>query len=234
MAAANRAAVDAYEQPIQPPPPPLPSSPPGHIGLRDMLSMGYQVAKGMQYLSSRKCVHRDLAARNVLVSEDMTLKIADFGLARDVNTRDYYRKTTDGKLPVKWMAPESLFERVYTAQSDVWSFGILLWEIVTLGDSPYRGLPFEELCEWLRSGRRMERPPRCPEAVFEVMAACWRFSPADRPDWQRLVDWTHALYAAAQPNVYLDLSVSAYPAHSPTTTSPAFVAVDRNHTSFAF
>lgn len=104
-----------------------------------------------------------MAARNILVSDRMALKIADFGLARDVSfTDDYYRKTTAGRLPVKWMAPEALFQRVYTSQSDVWSFGILLWEIMTLGGTPYPSVPnIERLFQLLRDGHRMEKPVSC-------------------------------------------------------------------------
>ena len=109
-----------------------------------------------------QCIHRDLAARNVRVSDDYVLKIADFGLARDVHMHEYYRKTTDGRLPVKWMAPEALFQRVYTSQSDVWSFGILLWEIMTLGGTPYPSVPnIERLFQLLRDGHRMEKPISC-------------------------------------------------------------------------
>ena len=100
-----------------------------------------QVCKGMEYLGSRKCIHRDLAARNILVAKDYIIKIADFGLARDVQINDYYRKKGEGFLPVRWMAPESLFYRRYTIQSDVWSFGILFWEIMSMGGQPYPEVP---------------------------------------------------------------------------------------------
>jgi len=141
----------------------------------------------MEYLSSKSCIHRDLAARNVLVSEEKVLKIADFGLARDVEHMDYYRKTTEGRLPVKWMAPEALFESKYTSQSDVWSFGVLLWEIMTLGATPYPNIPVKKLFEELKRGERMKRPPSCPLNVYELMQTTWQCEPENRPTFSRIV-----------------------------------------------
>ncbi|XP_060044345.1 fibroblast growth factor receptor 3 isoform X2 [Erinaceus europaeus] len=177
------------------------------LSLKDLVSCAYQVARGMEYLASQKCIHRDLAARNVLVTEDNVMKIADFGLARDVHNLDYYKKTTNGRLPVKWMAPEALFDRVYTHQSDVWSFGVLLWEIFTLGGSPYPGIPVEELFKLLREGHRMDRPANCTHDLYMIMRECWHAVPSQRPTFKQLVEDLDRVLTETSTDEYLDLSV---------------------------
>lgn len=122
-----------------------------NITCAEMYKMAAEMADGMAYLAAKKFVHRDLAARNCMVAADRTVKIGDFGMARDIYETDYYRKESKGLLPVRWMAPESLADGVFTSDSDVWSYGIVLWEMATLAEQPYQGLSNEEVLQYIIS-----------------------------------------------------------------------------------
>ncbi|XP_066575995.1 vascular endothelial growth factor receptor 2 isoform X2 [Amia ocellicauda] len=158
------------------------------LTMEDLISYSFQVAKGMEFLSSRKCIHRDLAARNILLSENNVVKICDFGLARDVYKDPDYVRKGDARLPLKWMAPETIFDRVYTTQSDVWSFGVLLWEIFSLGASPYPGVGIDEFfCRRLKEGTRMRAPDYATPEIYQTMLDCWLDKPKERPTFTELV-----------------------------------------------
>ncbi|XP_033113419.1 fibroblast growth factor receptor-like [Anneissia japonica] len=156
------------------------------MNVTSLLTIANQVSQGMQYLASKKCIHRDLAARNILVMETMEVKIADFGLARDVEALDYYRRKTRARVPVKWMAPEALFDQVFTIKSDAWSFGVLLWEIMSLGMTPYPGIPMDMMIDLIWSGRKMDIPQCCPNEVYQLMLDCWKWCPHERPTFPNL------------------------------------------------
>uniref|UniRef100_A0A669EDC2 Tyrosine-protein kinase receptor n=1 Tax=Oreochromis niloticus TaxID=8128 RepID=A0A669EDC2_ORENI len=154
--------------------------------LKDMLQMAAEIADGMAYLNAKKFVHRDLAARNCMVAEDFTVKIGDFGMTRDIYETDYYRKGGKGLLPVRWMAPESLKDGVFTAHSDCWSFGVVLWEISTLAEQPYQGLSNEQVLKFVMEGGFLDRPENCPERI--LMQMCWQYNPKMRPTFLEIIE----------------------------------------------
>uniref|UniRef100_A0A3Q3BNF9 Protein kinase domain-containing protein n=1 Tax=Haplochromis burtoni TaxID=8153 RepID=A0A3Q3BNF9_HAPBU len=134
------------------------------------------------------CVHRDLAARNILVCEGKLVKVCDFGLARDLLKDQDYIARGNSFLPLKWMSPESIFQNIYSSQSDVWSYGVLLWEIFSLGCSPYPDLPMtQEFYSALKRGYRMSRPDHAPEDMYDVMKRCWEEKPQSRPSFSSLL-----------------------------------------------
>ncbi|XP_077161337.1 tyrosine-protein kinase ABL1 isoform X2 [Paroedura picta] len=150
-----------------------------------LLYMATQISSAMEYLEKKNFIHRDLAARNCLVGENHLVKVADFGLSR-LMTGDTYTAHAGAKFPIKWTAPESLAYNKFSIKSDVWAFGVLLWEIATYGMSPYPGIDLSQVYELLEKDYRMERPEGCPEKVYELMRACWRWSPSDRPSFAEI------------------------------------------------
>ncbi|XP_025265272.1 proto-oncogene tyrosine-protein kinase ROS-like [Camponotus floridanus] len=157
------------------------------LRLQDLLAMCEDVARGCCYLEELRFVHRDLACRNCLVSsrnrENRVIKIGDFGLARDIYKDDYYRLKGEGLLPIRWMAPESLIMGIFTSQSDVWSFGILMWEITSLGEQPYSAKANEEVINYVRAGGRLPITLNCPSPLYQMMLSCWSAADA-RPNFE--------------------------------------------------
>lgn len=154
--------------------------------LKRVLQMAIEIADGMAYLTAKKFVHRDLAARNCMVSDTLTVKIGDFGMTRDIYETDYYRKGSKGLLPVRWMAPESLKDGVFQSSSDVWSYGVVLWEMATLASQPYQGLSNEQVLRYVIDGGVMERPENCPDKLYELMRLCWQHKSSTRPTFLEL------------------------------------------------
>ncbi|XP_012150893.2 insulin receptor isoform X1 [Megachile rotundata] len=152
-----------------------------------IMRMAAEIADGMAYLESKKYVHRDLAARNCMVSKDLVCKIGDFGMARDVYETDYYKIGRKGLLPIRWMAPENLSDGVFTSDSDVWSFGVVLYEILTLAEIPYQGFSNEEVLSHVLHKGTLNIPRNCPENIQKIMEKCFKWRPSDRPTFMEIV-----------------------------------------------
>nr|XP_020039008.1 mast/stem cell growth factor receptor Kit isoform X1 [Castor canadensis] len=177
------------------------------LDLEDLLSFSYQVAKGMAFLASKNCIHRDLAARNILLTHGRITKICDFGLARDIKNDSNYVVKGNARLPVKWMAPESIFNCVYTFESDVWSYGIFLWELFSLGSSPYPGMPVDsKFYRMIKEGFRMLSPEHAPAEMYDIMKTCWDADPLKRPTFKQIVQLIEKQISDSTNHIYSNLA----------------------------
>uniref|UniRef100_A0A671SK15 receptor protein-tyrosine kinase n=1 Tax=Sinocyclocheilus anshuiensis TaxID=1608454 RepID=A0A671SK15_9TELE len=162
------------------------SEDPVYLPTQMLLKFMIDIALGMEYLSGRNFLHRDLAARNCMLRDDMSVCVADFGLSKKIYSGDYYRQGRIAKMPVKWIALESLADRVFTVKSDVWAFGVTMWEIATRGMTPYPGVQNHEIYDYLLEGNRLKQPSDCLDELYDIMFSCWSTDPVDRPDFTQV------------------------------------------------
>ncbi|NP_001191466.1 ror precursor [Aplysia californica] len=198
----------------------------GHIlEYSEMLHVSTQVAAGMEYLASHHFVHRDLAARNILVADGLTVKISDFGLSRDVYSSDYYRVQSKSLLPVRWMPPEAILYGKFTTDSDVWAFGVVLWEVFSYGLQPYYGFSNQEVIEMIRSRQILGCPEECPARIYGLMVECWHEMPARRPPFReihtRLRTWRSELTTSNPWSLSQSQSGQSSSTHQSTQSQPS-------------
>ncbi|KAM9805434.1 focal adhesion kinase 1-like isoform 4-T4 [Syngnathus typhle] len=155
------------------------------LDLATLILYSYQLSTALAYLESKRFVHRDIAARNVLVSTVDCVKLGDFGLSRYMEDSSYY-KASKGKLPIKWMAPESINFRRFTTASDVWMFGVCMWEILMYGIKPFQGVKNNDVIGRIENGERLAMPPQCPPTLYSLMTKCWSYDPSKRPRFNEL------------------------------------------------
>jgi anaplastic lymphoma kinase len=163
---------------------------PSSLTQLDLVRLSLDVALGCEYLEQNHFIHRDIAARNCLLTckgPERVAKIADFGMARDIYSADYYRKGGRAMLPVKWMPPEAFLDGIFTSKTDVWSFGVLMWEVFSLGYMPYPGCANHEVMRLVAAGNRLDPPRSCPATVYVIMTSCWRAVAADRPTFSDVI-----------------------------------------------
>lgn len=153
---------------------------------KELVKFARDTCAGMAYLESKHVVHRDLAARNILIQEDGTAKVADFGLARTVDEAD--ERQSEGKIAVRWTAPEAYLRKEFSSKSDVWSFGVVLWEIYSFGRVPYPRILIADVMKNIESGYLMDPPEGCPPAMHKVMDRVWKLSPQERPSFKELLN----------------------------------------------
>lgn len=160
---------------------------------RDLLGISRQIANGMVYLSERKFVHRDLATRNCLINEDMVVKIADFGLSHKIYLQDYYKGDENDAIPIRWMPLESIMYNKYTIESDIWAFGVCLWEIFSFAIQPYFGMTHEEVVKYVKDGSMLSCPDNTPLVLYNLMTQCWNPKPLERPAFMYIQQTLHQI-----------------------------------------